>query len=288
MATIFEPLYREGQVLSEASFRPLVVTDNAEAWREFRIIIDFYRRGGHRGDDFTGILSPKFRTKAMIAGADFIEFVRANPKADVCLINPYPAAAYFSFNVWMHGEAFHSGLTERAQALLDASGVRLDISATPRNSASTLCYSNFWAGTPTFWESYVGGVLDPIARFLESQPEHPAAAAVLAPTTHYTAAPFLPFIIERLFSTYLACNPEIQVAAHGRPYTRVMDYCQTEFEKDMVREMRPLVEGADGAGVFGPDLISMQRLLCGLYQKFVVEFFARNPHPHTGKLMSDS
>ncbi len=286
MITIYEPLYREGQQLSEPAFRPLTIANNSlPAWREFRILVDFYRRGDHRQSPFSGIFSPKFRLKSLMAGSQFIEFVRCNRNATVCILNPYPSTAYFSFNVWMHGEAFHPGLCDRAQALLDASGIGWKIVDVPRHNASNLCYSNFWVGTPEFWDAYVGGVLEPIARFLEENPDDNAAIDVLESTTHYTAAPFLPFIIERLFTTFLSLNPQIQVASHQAPYEHILDYCQTDFERRIVCEMMPMVDAADLSGNFSPELVSIQKLLSGLYQSYVAEHFAHNPHPHTGKVM---
>ncbi|PTB20713.1 hypothetical protein C9I57_12910 [Trinickia symbiotica] len=271
--------------MADNAFHPLVVGENFEAWREFRIIIDFYRKGLYQRDRFTGIFSPKFQLKSLISGDEFIDFVRRNDDADVCLFNPYPSTNFLSFNVWMHGEAFHPGLTSKAQALLDICGIGWDIASVPRHTASTLCYSNFWVGTPGFWDMYVGMILDPIARFLEENPEHPVAIDVLQATTHYTSAPFLPFIVERLFTTFLSINPQIKVVAHEAPYVNIMMYCQTEFERDIVREMAPWVRAADASGSFSDELICMQKLLCSLYQRYVIEYFAHHPHPHTGAVM---
>ncbi|MBB4517825.1 hypothetical protein [Paraburkholderia fungorum] len=289
MIAVYEPLYREGQKLSEPAFLPLTITDNAQsAWREFRILVDFYRRGDHLRGTFSGIFSPKFRLKSLMDGYTFIAFVRDNDDADVCILNPYPSTAYLSFNVWAHGEAFHPGIGSRAQALLDASGVSWRIADIPRHNANNLCYSNFWVATPKFWEAYVGGILEPIARFLEANPHHSAARDVLEPTTHYTAAPFLPFIVERLFTTFLSLNPLFQVASHRAPYEKIMEYCLTDFEREIVREMAPLVDAADRSGNFSPELLRVQRLLSGLYQKYVIEHFAHNRHPHTGSRMPNA
>ena len=79
-----------------------------------------YRQGIYKKQKFTGLFSPKFRLKSKISGQDFLDFATAHQEADVCLLNPFPQLAYFSFNVWMQGEHAHPGLTERAQALLDA------------------------------------------------------------------------------------------------------------------------------------------------------------------------
>ena len=50
----------------------------------------------------------------------------------------------------------------------------------------------------------MGGILDPIARFLEAHPGSAEAQAVLEPANYMVDAPFLPFVVERLFSTFLS------------------------------------------------------------------------------------
>jgi hypothetical protein len=281
---IYEPLYAPGQVLSEAAFHPLVLRNNAHAaWREFYILVDMYRKGMHLQQEFTGLFSPKFALKAQIDGSRFIEFVQANADADVCLINPFPQLTYFSFNAWMQGEHAHPGLVERSQLLLNACEIPWNLCEAPRQSANTLCYCNFWVGSQSFWESYVGKVLVPIATFLETQSDSEAARAVLEPTIHSDDAPFLPFVAERLFSTYLSLHPDVKAAAYPIEGDKVLDYCVSDFEKDIVRYMQKPIDAADRAPVFPAEQIALMDLLCRLSQKYVHAHFAFNPHPHTGK-----
>ena len=281
---IFEPIYAPGQVLSEQSFHPLVLRDNAHAaWREFYILVDMYRKGIHLQQKFTGLFSPKFALKARVDGSRFLDFVQKNIDADVCLINPFPQFTYFSFNAWMQGEHAHPGLVERSQLLLDACGIPWSLRAAPRQAASTLCYCNFWVGTESFWENYVGKVLLPIATFLETHSSSEAARAVLEPTVHSDDAPFLPFIAERLFSTYLSLNTGLNIAAYPIEGDDVFAYCVTDFERDIVRYMRGAVDSADKQGQFSSDQILLMDLLCKLFQKYIRAHFSVNPHPHTGQ-----
>jgi hypothetical protein len=281
---IYEPIYAPGQVLSEKAFHPLVLRDNAHAaWREFYILVDMYRKGMHLEQDFTGLFSPKFALKAQIEGSQFLDFVQANLDADVCLINPFPQLAYSSFNAWMQGEHAHPGLVERSQLLLDACEIPWNLREAPRQSAGTLCYCNFWVGSQRFWENYVGKVLVPIATFLETQSESEAARAVLEPTIHSDDAPFLPFVAERLFSTYLSLHTEVKAAAYPIEGDKVFNYCVSDFEKDIVRYMQKPIDAADQAPVFPPEQIALMDLLCTLSQKYVRAHFSFNPHPHTGQ-----
>jgi hypothetical protein len=284
LTTIFEPIYLPGQSITETSFWPLVLPDNSHAaWREVRILVDFYRRGDHLKDGKTGIFSPKFGLKTKVSAEDFLKFVEANHSADVCIINAFPAMPYYSFNVWMQGEINHPGLTERTQALLDASGIAWNISAVPRHTAKNLCYSNFWVGSQTFWESYVGGILDKIVRFLEQNPDSAAARSVMDVTYHTDAAPFLPFIVERLFSTFLSLNEDVSVAAYEMEPSAKFSSVFTQVEADIVEYMVPIVDKADAKGVFPDDLKQLQLLLMKNMTAYSELYMAQNAHRHSGR-----
>ncbi|WP_434113407.1 hypothetical protein [Paraburkholderia caffeinilytica] len=280
MTTIYELMYMPGQELSEQTFSPMRMKDNSHAaWREFRAMIDFYRHGEHRGRR-SGIFSPKFGLKTKVPAGDFVAFCESNATADVCLINPFPQIAYYSYNVWMQGEINHPGLTERAQDLLNECGIRWDLARVPRHDARVLCYSNFWVGNEAFWERYVGAVLNRIALHIESNPHSTAVIAVMGETWHTDAAPFLPFIIERLFSTFLSLEPSIHVAVY--PLPDVATYCLTDYERELVTGIAPIIDAADETSHFTPDLVKIQHLLCSLGVRYAREHFASNVHPHTG------
>ncbi|WP_424105206.1 hypothetical protein [Paraburkholderia sp.] len=129
----------------------------------------------------------------------------------------------------------------------------------------------------------MGKVLVPIATFLETQSTSEAARGVLEPTVHSDDAPFLPFIAERLFSTYLSLTPGLKIAAYPIEGDNVLDYCVSDFEKDIVRYMKEPIDAADRQSPFPADRIALMDLLCTLSQKYVRAHFSFNPHPHTGQ-----
>jgi hypothetical protein len=284
---MYEPLYQPGQQLSSDAFLPLEIRDNrAAAWREFRMLVDLYRSGVHLKHAATGLFSPKFTLKSRVSAEQFTAFVDAQPDCDVWFINPFPQLAYWSFNVWMQGEHAHPGLRQAAQALLDASGIDWQLNDVPRQGHGTLSYCNFWVGSPRFWDAYVGQVLVPIADFLENNADHPAARAVMLDTTHTDPAPFLPFIVERLFSTYLSLTPQCKVASYAISCEQVADYCIDDFERLLVRNMRPLVERADMSGVFDQRLTGQMDFMCAIWQQHFFDVYTQTPHPHTGRLIA--
>jgi hypothetical protein len=242
-----------------------------------------YRNGDHRRHDYTGLFSPKFTLKSKITGAAFLEFVQRHSSSDICFINPFPQLAYWSYNVWMQGEHAHQGLTRAAQALVDASGVDMTIADTPRHGPESLAYCNFWVGSRRFWDAYVGRTLLPIADFLEANPSHDAALAVMTDTTHTDPAPFLPFIIERLFSTYISLHPELVRAAYRFNPQEVRGYCINDFEKLLFDRMREKIDAADASGMFEPALVEQMDTVCALWQKHFFDFYMTRPHPHTGQ-----
>jgi hypothetical protein len=281
MIAIYEPIYMPGQSLSEPAFQPLTIenSDRAE-WREFYILVDMYRRGLHRQQLFTGLMSPKFRLKTKITGTQFIDFVRANADADVCFINPFAHLAYICFNVWMQGEASHPGLVLRAQELLDASGIDLRITDVPRHGPAVLCFCNFWVGTEKFWDDYVGGILIPIAEFLEKNPDHSTSRSVLATARYTEPVPFLPFIVERLFSTFLS-RPSRKIIARAYPPDPVRS-CLNEFEKKIVAHRKEVIDAADRQDIFPDPLRRDMGFICELWQAYNIAYYTDHPHPHTG------
>lgn len=280
--TIYEPLYLEGQVLSEPLFVPFEHKANAKYadWREFRIYVDMYRQGKHRVADRCGMFSPKFQLKTRTSAQTFLDFCQQHEDVDVCFINPFPQLPYYSYNIWMQAEANHPGITECAQNLLDASGIAIDLAAQPRHSHDVLAYSNFWVGSEKFWDLYVGGVLEKIAVFLDQQPDHPAARGVLTETYHTDPAPFLPFIIERMFTVFLSVTPSASSVAYRLD---PLDYCLSERERNLVQQMMPVVDEADAKRFFSPELREHMWDLCISGNAKAKEYFATHPHPHTGR-----
>lgn len=282
---IFECLYAEGAQLSDPLLRPLRIRNDYPQWRELQAFLEIHRRDLFREQDFTGMFSPKFALKTQIEVDTFRRFVTDHSDADVCLINPFPQIAYWSFNVWMQGEHAHPGLIAASQAVLDAVGVKLNIRDVPRHGHHLLAYGNFWVARPDFWQAFVGEVLAPISRLLQDEPAHPAVQGILKTTDHTDAAPFLPFMIERLFSSFLSLNRQWRVVAF--PVERdVPRYCLNKFERLLYEQMRDQVNAADANQHFPPSLVEHMNRQCALFQQHFFDYFSQHPHPHSGKTVS--
>lgn len=283
---IYEVLYSKGQRPTCKDVMPLAIDNSNPEWRELQAYMDIHNHGYWKNASFTGILSPKFNLKTQITLLEFVRFVKDNINSDVCFINPFPQITYWSFNVWMQGEYAHPGLSKCAQDLLDAVGISWDISKVPRHDSRVLSYSNFWVASPEFWDAYVGNVLKPIALFLSAESDHPASKQVLKSTLHTKPAPYLPFVIERLFSTFLTMNNEVSFASYSFDVQDVIQkYCMNDFERLLVQRMEKEINYADSEEIYSSELIVKMDLLTSLHQKHYFDYFKTHIHPHTGQLM---
>lgn len=284
---IYECIYEKGQKVSDHQVAPLAIANEHPERRELQAYVQAYRQDLHRLHDRTAVFSPKFALKAGMDAATFKHFCEQNKAADVCHVNPFPHLRYWTYNVWEHGECFHPALTARSQALLDAVGIPLHLSETPRHGARYLAYCNFWAGTEAFWDNYVGGVLVPISDFLDSEPEHPAVQGIMTDTQHTQASPYLPFMIERLYSTWISLQPGLRVADYPVSHEELMTlYSETDFNRLLVLHMRETVDQCDATGVFPAEVRQRMADMCALYRQHFFDYYEHRPHPHTGRLVA--
>ena len=280
---VYEPIYAAEQKRTELAFTPLPVSNDRPDWREFAIIVEIYRRGLHRNGGLTGLFSPKFGVKSGLTGESFIRFAQSQADANVVMVNAQPQHAFLAYNVWHGGEVSHPGLLRRSQNLLDAVKIDWDLAAQARHGPEILCYSNFWVADEAFWDAYVGGVLLPIAEFIETHPAEPAVKAIAEPTRYLTAAVFLPFMIERLFTTYLALNRRWRVAPLLLdPKNR----CSSPMEAMIVAFTSPRIEKASREG-FSDDVIELLRFAQIVAREYHEIYFKNQVHPYTGDVVPD-
>jgi hypothetical protein len=263
--TLYQILHDAGQSPSSPDFEAYVCADDpAPDMREIYHMRKFHRAGGHRGADFTGLLSPSFCAKTGVSGEFFKAYMRRNPGFDVYFLNPIPTLLYLSYNVWQIGEALHNGLTERANELFHAAGYDLDVATLGRNGPNTLLYCNYWVGSPAFWDrfmAFVGPLMDCIDAFT---PER--KARYFEDTTYKQATPYYPFIFERMFSTFMLLNPDVR----GKPllYDRrtILDhFCQTDQHRLVISELGDMIERWDATNTHDQDsrilLSSLSRIV---------------------------
>jgi hypothetical protein len=195
-------------------------------WREYHVFRTVWLAGACRGDDVTGYVSWKFRAKTGIPGRAFVEFIAANPGHDVYFINPHRVEPRPFATIWQQAEVHHPGIVALAQRILAAVGFELDLMHLEQPPDQVL-FCNYWAGTARFWDVYMDlgeRVREHVLTGLD-EADHRLA---WSRADREIDAPYVPFIMERLFSTLLAIRPEIRyrawdpdsVAAGRKPWYR--------------------------------------------------------------------
>jgi len=261
-AVMFQNFYAPGQ---EAKLDPAfvwqdVTQDGRKEYWEIALFVRMYHSGQYRKADYTGMVSPKFGEKTRITGADFLRFVERNPGYDVYFINPYPCEAYYSFNVWEHGEICHAGLMTIAQDLFDRAGIGWDIATLGRNSHATLLYCNYWLGNERFWDRYMAVIL----RLLQTIEDLPARARdrLFARDPNYpTAATAVPFIFERVFSTLLLLDPALKACAYPHSREYIIKSAELRPEQPLIFSFLEMVDEIDRRGEYNERDMALFRSL---------------------------
>jgi hypothetical protein len=232
---IFQNCYADGQErFVDPAFAPHDGRANANThYREVGLFMRLFHSDIYKSGRYTGIVSPKFGQKTRVAGSEFVRFIRSNPGYDVYFINPYPGNAYYSFNVWDHGEICHEGLIAVAQDLFDRGRIPIDLSGLGRNTHSTLLYCNYWAGNARFWRRFMElniRLIDVIENLPTLTRER-----LFALDPHYPdPVPLLPFIFERLFSTLLLCDRSINGLAYPHTRAAILRSCDGNLDEPLI------------------------------------------------------
>ena len=174
--------------------------------REFPTYKFFYYEKIYLEADLTGILSPKFKEKTGLNGDQFKKIIKDNPGYDCYFINPFESDLYLFFNIWTQAECCHPGIFEISKSLIKKV-TGLDITQMPRATHRDLAFCNFWVGSQAFWEKFIP-FCEKISKEMLLERD-----IFFKTTTHYNKSnlPFYPFVIERLFSTFLSFNKDIKV-----------------------------------------------------------------------------
>lgn len=288
---IFEVVFSPSESTSLDEAVPFYVDNLNPGWRELQAYAEIYRQEKYKTAEVVGVFSPKFAMKAGISVHEFQKFIQNSPSGDVYFINPYPQIAYRSLNVWMQGELAHPGLIDLTKELLNHLNLDYQLLMEKRQGPNILCYCNFWAGTPSFWEKYVGGVLMPIVNFLEGHSESNLVRKLTSKTKYVDPAPFLPFIVERLFSTFLQSTSDIVGVAWKHGIEDIIGkYCLNNFERIMVEGLVEEIDHLDSKGdsAFLPEVYSRMWLNSKLWQQHNDDYYQFVPHPHSGRCLQRS
>lgn len=204
MMKLFYIYFREDQLAGmDPRLTPFDNTVNERPeLREYHNFVRIASEGHLDGVDYWGAWGPRWELK-MRHGADVVfDSVKNSPGHDVYLFNHARIHTALTYNVWDQGELFHKGIRAVAAESLAIAGY--DRALVDRSmSELTTCYCSYFVASRDFWDGYLS-FLDQICRALDQLPPH--LAEVLNGSAGYRrdeALSLFPFIIERMFSTYL-------------------------------------------------------------------------------------
>lgn len=252
--------------------------------REVAHMQRFFHQGIWKNSDLShfGLVSPKFNTKTGLSGFDFKNWIKLNPGYDVYFINPFPQLQYFHFNVWEQGEYWHPGLQELADLLFDTACLNLKVEELPRNTGSTLLYSNYWVGNEFFWRNFID-FIDKLTGAIDAlKQEEKDRFFVRAP--HYADATYFPFVFERMFSTFINLDKSVKCLAYPYGRDEILRRCSNDFERLIVSGWADIIDSRDAKNTNDPEVRMIFKNIEDLQRLFICESSERlaleNMEPH--------
>jgi len=218
--------------------------------REFHSFNRIIDEGHADGLDAWGVFGPRWQDKMRHSSKVIVEAIDNNPNADVWIFNHARVQDALTYNVWEQGEYFHKGIKQVVSAALKAGGYQTDAIDTIMTDAT--CYCSYFVATEKFWKEYIVFLKDMKEKLEALTGED---AEIYHGSANYSRDPNLnmfPFIVERLFSTFLHMNTKFKV--YSRPYDYSVYYGQIkDFSKllqSLDRLKRMSVE-QDSSELFG-------------------------------------
>lgn len=184
---------------------------------ENHVISQLINDGDHDGCDYFGVLSWAFERKRAVSLSKLLPLVDGT--SDVFAFDNLHKQP----NVWRKAETWHKGIIDVAREVFKQShphvAERFDTVQTPN------IYSNAFLTRPDVYEQYVYDWLDPFMSVLmrTESAQKPCTSYTamkakqgvtsehLRRATGYPYYTLMPFVCERLFSTFLAFNPHLTI-----------------------------------------------------------------------------
>ncbi|RME91641.1 MAG: hypothetical protein D6767_04810 [Candidatus Hydrogenedentota bacterium] len=207
MITIYQIYYQENQKkYLEKDFIPYNNEYGNAKWFEYGVFEKEYRENPIAKEELRGYVSWKFRQKTKISGQEFLDFIKRNPGYDVYFINPYEFDALAFPNVWYQGEFYHPGILSFSQKLLDHAGYSLDLHLLQTKPLEA-AFCNYWIGNQKFWDLYMDFTI-PLFEYIENKLTTEEKDFLFSKADTKIKANYIPFIMERMFSTLLATKSD--------------------------------------------------------------------------------
>jgi hypothetical protein len=179
-------------------------------WREYHVFRTEYLAGNVREEEVTGYLSWKFGMKTRVHGRAFLDFIDRHPGREVWFLNPHGIEPHRFPNVWLQGEHHHPGILHLARRVFRHVGIDCDPESLEQPESQML-YCNYWAGTRRFWDAYIA-FCEPVRECLLTALDDVDRRLLWSRADRTIDACYIPFIMERLFSTLLSVRGDLSFA----------------------------------------------------------------------------
>ena len=160
-------------------------------------------------DEPWGLVSRKFTNKSLLSVEHFVQFAdhQFNGGFDCVFINPMIGIEALHLNVWQQGvQCGHAGLEKIIQFLEQSLG--LTLSAPMDKNSFAFC--NYFIAKPHFWTEYFSFIDKSLGALDQEVIRGSEVGAIYAGTGSYhrdQSITMKPFVIERLFSTFIQNSP---------------------------------------------------------------------------------
>lgn len=199
---------------------PLTAFDNTSnerpELREFHSFVKANETGATRNLDAWGFLGPRWETKLKYGVNEMCDAVEENPNNDVWIFNHARIVNALTYNVWEQGEMFHRGLIKVGKETLKLADYDANAILTFMKEDTT-CYCSYFVARKQFWHDYIQ-FLTNIINALDRLPND--IKEIYESSANYSRDNTLnmfPFLIERMFSTYLILSGD-KYKVHHKPY----------------------------------------------------------------------
>ncbi len=182
--------------------------------REYRLFKDILTQN-IAGQCAWGLVSWKFSHKTLVPAEHFIKFghQKLQQGYDCAFINPMIGNEALFINVWEQGMAVHPGMSVIARQLEKQGAIQVK----QISGHKSFAFCNYFIGTQKFWNEYVrfvDQVLHDLDTACTTDAELAKAWQGSARYKRDHSITMQPFVIERLFSSFIAARPDLRIASH--------------------------------------------------------------------------
>jgi len=200
-------IYFEGwqRELLDPAFYPLDNSRSTSELMEFNVFEQLQRNAATEGATLWGALSWRFAEKTGMQGADLVKQIVDHPGYDLYFCNPHPFNEALYHNMWMQGEVSHPQFLELVRLFYAAAGLD-DKELRVIESSGNFTASNYFVASPKFWAAfipYVKRVLVTADKALDPKVRDLIHSKVADDKGLHAGATYIPFIVERLFTTFM-------------------------------------------------------------------------------------